>query len=128
MVIQQYHFDHIVGNTLSIDLSLLDDKGEPVTDLVGATVELQIRNSVLSVDTLFTSDASEGVVIPTDGDVLDPTPSLLQFSIDQSKTALFLTGNETKKTFVYGCRLTYSDGFVTTVLTGRIQFIKGVVR
>lgn len=127
MSIQQHHFDLVAGNTLTIDLELLDDQGLPVTDLVGATVALQIRKTILT-DPIFTSDEHEAIVTPTDGVADTPSPSLLQFSVDGAKTALFLTGNDTKKTFVYGCRLTYSDGHVTTVLTGRLNVIKGVVQ
>lgn len=127
-MIQQHHFDVMAGNTLTIDLQLQDDAGLPVTDLVGAVAEMQIRKTVLSPDTVFTSSVLEAEVTPTDGDANDPSPSLVQFSIDEAKTALFLTGNETKKTYVYGCRLTYSDGHVSTLLVGRLTVIKGVVQ
>ena len=128
MSIPQHHFDLISGNTLTIDLALLDDRGLPVTDLVGATAEMQIRKSVLATETVFTSTESEALVTPTDGDVNSPSDSMVQFTISEAKTAALLAAGETKKTYIYGCRITYSDGFVSTILTGKLNIMKGVVQ
>ena len=106
----------VAGDTLTVDLELLDEDSLPVTDLVGASAVMEIRENVLDV----TLDASATAVINT-------TDALVQFTIPGSVTETWLGATDIKKVFRYGCRITYSDNTIRTILGGKIMVNRGVV-
>jgi len=110
------NLDVVAGDTLTVDLELLDEDGLPVTDLVGASALMEIRENVLDA----TLDASAVASINT-------TDALVQFTIPGAVTSTWLGATDIKKVFRYGCRITYSDATIRTILGGKIMVNRGVV-
>jgi len=105
----------IAGNTLTLDLQVLDRNKEPVTDLVGATGVFQIREECRS-DLVIESTA-----------YIDPATASVQITVPKEETAPLLPTGDMRKFYKYGARIEYSDGSTRTILMGRLMVTCGVV-
>lgn len=106
----------IGGDTLTLDLTLLDINQDPVTDLVGAVAVMEVRQNVLDTEL-----AASGIA------QIDTDLATVQFTLTDEVTDTLLAPTEIKKLFQYGCKLIYSDGSELTILTGNLAVIRGVV-
>lgn len=113
---QRENLQVIAGDTLTLDLQLLDGNKDPVTDLVGAHAVMEIRENVLDV----TLDASSLAVITTE-------TAMVQFTITDEATDSLLIASDVRKIFEYGCRVIYSDGSAQTILVGSLVVVRGIV-
>lgn len=113
----QEDFEVVAGDDLPLDLTLLDANEEPVTDLVGATGEMQIRRTIKDPTLILTTAA-----------VITPATATVQFTLSDVETKALLGTTCGKEVYVYGCKITYSDGNIFTLMTGRLTVINGVVR
>lgn len=105
----------IAGNTLTLDLQVLDRNKEPVTDLVGATGVFQIRE-----------ECGSELVIQSIAEIDPPTASV-QITVPKEQTTPLLPDGVIRKFYKYGTRIEYSDGSTRTILMGRLMVTCGVV-
>ena len=94
----------------------MDINQDPVTDLVGATAVIEVRQNVLDTELAATSMAQ-----------IDTDLATVQFTLTDEMTDTLLAPTEIKRLFQYGCKITYSDSTELTLLTGSLAVVRGVV-
>lgn len=104
------------GDDFILDFLVLDENNDPVADLLGATAELSIKARMLDSEETYSTSA-----------VISPSTGAIQFTVPDTVTETFLADGDMKQTYVYGTKITYSDGIEESPVSGRLMVFRGVV-
>jgi hypothetical protein len=110
----------VAGDTLTIDWKYTENDGVTPIDLTGATVEMQLLNSITDLT----------AVKVMNGGLIDAEAGEGQFSLTNTETqALLPIGSEPASiSFVSRVRITYSDSTTKTIAGVNVTIEQGGIR
>jgi hypothetical protein len=101
----------------TLDFTIVDTDGDVVTDLIGATGELQIKGRLLDSIPLVTAVA-----------VINAQDSVVQFTVSDTVVASLLADGDVRRSMVYEVKISYADGLDYVPFSGRLKLTRGVIR
>jgi len=115
--LQEENIEGYAGDTISIDLQLLDSDDEllPAITTTGASATLEVRSRLFG-DLLFSV-----------GGVVTPATSAITFTIPASDTLTLLEDGARQVVLVYGAQVIFSDASKLTLVTGKLKIVRGVL-
>jgi len=114
--LQEENIEGYAGDTISVDLGLFDDEDVKMLEapLIGATAVIEVRNRLF------------GDVVHTSTGTVTPADATISFTIPALESAALLAAPLRQVVLVYGVQLTFSDGSLVTLVSGKLKIVRGV--